>query len=702
MKEIDGANLKIAGAPEELKDYVRIYYSMAQMVHNPMTLATKQMATKGIGDIIIKKFKEYIGDIGLQKDAAEPDDNERASAEHKHKGKGKTSKGKGKAPPSPPPATLSPATSISEGKITAMSVLDFEPSMGVLAKENEDQKHDEDSSVLSTFLAAAKRPIWRNSFAVSMFLDAFIADRGQDPAFPDAAVPDGEYTTILGFQVSLILTVMKKARHEPKKWLPMYTDVDIKKLHSVVSCLQSAQHTMQWMDALMKPGNLGAGQAGEILQIVVSRLGLGQLTLLPLGFLGSKDKKQLGVQKAGIWGAFALVVERTGPDCCMIAVCVSGGAGLLYHPRASDDAASKVKAAPVVLEDVSLARLLDPAFTTILQRLYMVPSRHHTSRVLYEVLLPFLLNGKSVAHAATSVDQSLYSTSQRVAESRVQTCLCATKFLLRHAGLHVDLVNELMISVRLQCLDSTRRQLTTITAKRSNQYLTESDVRVLNIMTAQVCLAAAKRQQQGLLSPSSAHFENVMATVQSMRKLMTISICPFLQSRRMLTAHSGSGSKHSGASTSTLPIFPASFVDGNSMDGMMQQFHLAESVFDNSVARCAGRLPTGRTAGPDLYCMVLEDACKLCEEIVQRGGLEESLPPNGSRGVRILAALQLMSWVDHVFAVQLPLPLPVGQEGAKARCPWAQVAWTVDQQSMALSFLHRLAAQVSNYDRPTP
>ena len=128
------------------------------------------------------------------------------------------------------------------------------------------------------------------------------------------------------------------------------------------------------------------------------------------------------------WGAFALVVERTSVSGCTVAVCASGGDGLQYHPRATDG--DKVKAAPIVLRDVPLARLIEPAFTSLLQQLYLVPAMLGSQpqfRILYEVLLPFLTNGKSVAHAAAQVDDALYSTAQRVPESRVRTCMSATR-----------------------------------------------------------------------------------------------------------------------------------------------------------------------------------------------------------------------------------------------------------------------------------
>ena len=128
------------------------------------------------------------------------------------------------------------------------------------------------------------------------------------------------------------------------------------------------------------------------------------------------------------WGAFALVVERTSVRGCTVAVCASGGDGLQYHPRATDG--DKVKAAPIVLRGVPLARLTEPAFTSLLQQLYLVPAMlgsQPQSRILYEVLLPFLTNGKSVAHAAAQADDALYSTAQRVPESRVRTCMSATR-----------------------------------------------------------------------------------------------------------------------------------------------------------------------------------------------------------------------------------------------------------------------------------
>jgi hypothetical protein len=542
-----------------------------------------------------------------------------------------------------------------------------------------------------------------------MFLDAVVLEQGQDPAFPNAPVPDGEYADILGFQLSLMQAVMTTAGKsdvgdncEQTRRLPSFSDGDISNLRSVVGCLQSAQHTSQWLDSLrncmeqaIPAGQDPIGQAGEILKTVVSRCSAGQHALLPLGFRGTKNKSELGrdVQKAGAWGAFALVVEPTTTtgsvdEYCTVTVCASGGGGFLYHPRATDDGAEKVKAAPLVLEGVPLARFLDPAFTTVLQRLYLVPSQHHSSRVLYEVLLPFLIDGKSVAHAAAQVDEALYATSHRVLESRVRTCLCATRYLLFRQGLGADLIKELMLSLRLECLDLARQQL----EQPERPQLTMSDIRTLHLMTANVSLCSAKRQQLGV-SPLVGTLE----TVGTVKRLVGAARCPFRQARRELTMKICGQEDGDSTAGPPLPmIFPATFVDATAV-AEMAKTEQSEPVVDSTVSRCAGKMPVGDSGEkcsmpPERVCCILADTLELCEVIAARGGLANPLPPAGSRGARILAALQLTSWVDDVFESQLSVPQPAAGD-TNGDCLWSLTAWTEELRCTVLRCLHGLAAQ---------
>ena len=147
--------------------------------------------------------------------------------------------------------------------------------------------------------------------------------------------------------------------------------------------------------------------------------------MLPLGYSFVSAVYEGGVvgENCEELGSFMLIVQPTSATQCeVVVVCVAGDGALQYHPRAVDG--KKIKIAPIKLT-VPLARLLDPAFTSLLHRLHSVTSPQHSHRYLYEVLLPFLLNGASLLQHLS--DDLLYETPCRAASSRARTVLSTTK-----------------------------------------------------------------------------------------------------------------------------------------------------------------------------------------------------------------------------------------------------------------------------------
>ena len=304
----------------------------------------------------------------------------------------------GPPPPPPPPAPPAVAALVGDG----IRIADTADTTSCMVEPPQEEIHG---------LPAVPR-IWRHPSVVSMFLDPVLAM--QDPHYgAHVGLADGEYSSILEFQRRLISTVLQ----ERKEWLTSFSDSDIGQVKSVLRCLGVAHHSCLWLDRIRDKGIPPEWKAGEMIRVVVSRLKVGEPALFPLGYLAPKDKASLGrdAMLAGTWGAFALVVEPKSDTHAKVAVCASGGSGLQYHPRTT--VKDKVKAAPIILEHVELARLVDPAFTSTLQQLYIQPSLYGTvaqHRILYEVLLPFLCDGRSLAHCAAEANPDLYATAQRL------------------------------------------------------------------------------------------------------------------------------------------------------------------------------------------------------------------------------------------------------------------------------------------------
>eukprot|EP01043_Picozoa_sp_COSAG02_P005120 COSAG02_NODE_137_length_34526_cov_94.448079_13_plen_4296_part_00 len=574
------------------------------------------------------------------------------------------------APPPPPPPPPPPEAATG----AAITIVPHASSSCSIEPETDDP------DLCATRLDSVDR-IWRHPSVVSMFLDPFISV--QDTQFPAACRTDGEYTDVIRFYRSLVATVL----HDQNELLPTFSEADLDCVRSLQVYLERANHTALWLDNVRDHGIPSEWRAGEVIQKVVSRLKIGEIGLLPLGFVHSKNKKELGrdVMQAGIWGAFALIIEPTADSTCTVTVCASGGDGLQYHPRARSR--DKVKAAPIVLKDILLDRVMHPGFTTILQRLYLQPSTFGSQpqfRILYEVLLPFLTNGKSIAHAAESVDESLYSTPQRVPESRWHTCMSACKYLLFKAGLGQSQFKALKLALRYQCLQLAMKELETDPLLS----MSASDIRSVQLMVTQVSLATSKLQQQGQLP--SIQLKKLIRMIRKVDEVLANRSCPFVASRRSLVNNQWGVTALKWCAG---PQFPASFADAKALHDVSQT-SAAYTELDDTLAAALGKMPLNPSSASCLL-EVLDKTLGLCTAIRSDAHLDDPLQP-GARGKFVLSCLQITTWVDDIFERVLPTPKPESSLG----CLWTEVEWTEASQTKALRALqaiasHYMAASIS-------
>lgn len=111
----------------------------------------------------------------------------------------------------------------------------------------------------------------------------------------------------------------------------------------------------------------------------VKKLSVGAATAFPLSYSDNKSP-----------GTFVLMITKTESELFVVGV-VAIGAGEDYHPRKCVDGV--IHSQPLVIPQVKLNSLTSPAFVTMLLGLN-VGDLPQGFKVLYEVLLPFLHDGK--------------------------------------------------------------------------------------------------------------------------------------------------------------------------------------------------------------------------------------------------------------------------------------------------------------------
>ncbi|CAK9079768.1 Hypothetical protein SCF082_LOCUS38067 [Durusdinium trenchii] len=104
----------------------------------------------------------------------------------------------------------------------------------------------------------------------------------------------------------------------------------------------------------------------------------------------------------GLTDHFAMLVTPNADGSFQVAVCVKHPDFIAYHPQKFDEK-GLVRVCPVLhMARVRRVRLLDPTFACMTTRLLCSPSTYNSSRVLYEVLLPFLTEDQPLHQALAS------------------------------------------------------------------------------------------------------------------------------------------------------------------------------------------------------------------------------------------------------------------------------------------------------------
>ena len=164
------------------------------------------------------------------------------------------------------------------------------------------------------------------------------------------------------------------------------------------------------------------------------------------------------------------------------------------------------------LDDIPIERIIDPAWLYVLFRLKKFGADDHKPEMVYEVLLPHLLQSPIEPRARASLKgpyakYAIPETLQRAGVCYYRCILCAMRYALRRLGLSQNHVKQLRVTMRRGYLLCVKRGLNRILQNLSSSSsspdlpgLYPSQRRLVRLASKQVAYASEKESKRGRMS----------------------------------------------------------------------------------------------------------------------------------------------------------------------------------------------------------
>lgn len=319
------------------------------------------------------------------------------------------------------------------------------------------------------------------------------------------------------------------------------------------------------------------------------------------------------------------------------------------------------------LKDVPLERLTDEAFAMMLLRLQAFLSKDNRMEVVYEVLLPFLLdkeNGMwtpSLRTTIESVEQPPWCSAQRSGTCFYRSALLALKFVLWRRGVSDAHAKLFTLVLRLQYFLRVEGDL---------RHLVASQHRLLRWEEVVLSTACKQLARAALKSSHSCAREIVHHTLLSVKALVD----------QALLAPDGSsmdaGSPNSLIVEPTFAVNMPSLADiGHVMGNHVVDPFIGPSLLSTDSACLDVLLPPSGEPNLSSFASVLEAGLELCEAFRARAHSSNAA----------IAMYHICDTIESLFLHQFPVPAPPGTDGSS--CPWSQPAPSVDAQLRMIRLL---------------
>jgi hypothetical protein len=208
------------------------------------------------------------------------------------------------------------------------------------------------------------------------------------------------------------------------------------------------------------------------------------------------------------------VVERTGADEFTFTV-HNGGKGVEFHPSSVASHPKTKYQTTLVFRGIAGAKLLDDAFWYMLWKMNVATSDDHRCELLYEVLLPHLLDacvGVAVARQADRqprVDGSGdFRTPQRAEINYLKSSKEALRWLLRSEGWTAAQCKAFSFLMRRQLIDMAAQDLNQL------ERIPEADAKLLRVAAQKLARAATKESEAAPSRMDASGLEEVWAQLQ--------------------------------------------------------------------------------------------------------------------------------------------------------------------------------------------
>ncbi|KAK3285622.1 hypothetical protein CYMTET_6782 [Cymbomonas tetramitiformis] len=367
-------------------------------------------------------------------------------------------------------------------------------------------------------------------------------------------------------------------------------------------------------------------------------------------------------------GAAVLILEREVSDA-FFSVTLCGGEGVEYHPQANASSGHKVKAA-LALRFGGIRRelLLEPVLVYTLLRLAYLPDPAHSYRVLYEVLLPHLLQDKCGFGEAYDASQCVLESIPLDAQGSWERVLCHSAFrcLLRRNGVAASTLKTLWLGVRHHLVVHFRTDPTV-----EGRHVSLEANRAM-------CAAAARALGKGLIPPE------VAAAVAELADSV----------ERTEEERSGGGRRPGAANATgaTMPAVPPA-PHGPRLSALLARRASPSLEVEGSAAESALRRPISAATDSAGCAEALAAALEACANL-RRGALDE---PRSSDVSAVLDAHQIVALIAELCTDKLPPPEPPGEPAMPriTTCPWAGARGALGEEG-ALGVLRQLRLLAAN------
>ena len=291
--------------------------------------------------------------------------------------------------------------------------------------------------------------IWRTGTFAGEFADAFIMNTNLE---------GGDVPKSIGALLSLCRPLIEN-ENLSSKFLSQFNKEE---LNTLSKLFDDFEKCIEWGKKLVQLRNIPSKFIEFLNEWItaIKRLKVGERLIINGGWLFIIDDKVKG-------HACIYVVERDSESTFGFTV-VNTGVGTEFHPLYRGDYPKEKRRAAIRIGEIARERIVDEAFWYLLFKLRYESSTAHDSKLIYEVLLPFIANpiyrdlslpDDNDATFSANLDNEIrkgrcgdFETLQRSGTCFFRAILSTLRYCCKRVGFSISQRKQFMHSVRISFL----------------------------------------------------------------------------------------------------------------------------------------------------------------------------------------------------------------------------------------------------------